>query len=191
MRKQNKNTVKKSLIGAGLGLSLMFSGCSAESESLLPETDITSEAVRNLGSVTFVQPGESRFVKNVDQNSKLAKKLIEHLPLVDHIYPNGVKDETAPEIVETPQRIRTIVSLGGSKSNYLNQDSSCDTLRIGGDLDEIRSIGVVALGGEELSTFVNWPLDENGEVAEYLYLCNFQEVEPEDGAIVFTQTEAL
>lgn len=184
MNKLFHRPLSKRIAGYGMAAAMVLSGCS-DTKAEIPETAVTAKQLSNTKGVTFVIPGQSKFVNVSDQNKEW---LTEELPLVDHMYEKGPEDDTAPVISVIPQRFRSDIVLRG-KYPELAQDAACDTLRIE-DPDTTNSIGALALGGDEHGVLLSWPMDGQGEPFDYAYLCVFKDMQPkEDGVVVFAQTE--
>jgi hypothetical protein len=179
--RESKSSKVMALSSGALALVLL-AGCGEDPAekvgSQIGQADLYGATVNTL------TPGDSIFLTVTDSDSEAAQKLIALSPNVsDHIYPHGPRDEKAPTITETPVRFRSQVVLSGSKSNYLDNDAACDTYNVSSSAG---SIGVIALGGGEHGVFVVWPNGQDQQVNQ-IEVCMFQDHEPKDGVIMFTQ----
>jgi hypothetical protein len=174
-----ENKIARGLAILSLGIMATV-GCSKEVEE--PQTDISSTEIRAIEQTTRIRPGEVKFIESIEPDSQLAIRLKEELQLVDFMYPVGPKDDTAPKIDDTPQRLKAQIMLHG-KSPEISQDAACDTIGIV-DFKKVKHIGAVSLGGEKSEVLISWPLAEDGEPSEYMYMCSFESMEPKDDGVV-------
>jgi hypothetical protein len=179
-----KNTLR--IVGAAAALVLL-SSCSSEKEAASHVGETTAADVFDTGSVTAVAPGESRFINVVSTDSKSAKMFMGDIDMTDHQYQHGWADDKAPVVGTQPIRIDAHVALSGSKSDYIDNDAGCDTLRLDFEgVDESSAyIGALALSGDTDDTaLVTWPRNADGTPSETVYAC-FAENNASDGVVLF------
>ena len=164
-------------MGIALALTAATAGCASKAEHM--DTDVKDGDIFASGKVVQVQEGESAFLSTVDPNSEFGKKYVRDIPMQDHVYPRGPKDEEAPVVVEEPSRFNVQVTLQGESSKLAN-DAACETFRVEGNP---KYIGALAIGGQENAVFISRPSDNEG----FVYVCSFQDIEPskDDGIVIF------
>ncbi len=168
-------------------------GC-AEQDANTFHGETSIDTVLTRTQPTQVRPDEAKFLKVLVQgeNPELYETLKDDLQLVDHQYRHGRTDTGAPELSERPARIDAHVALSGSRSNYIDNDAGCDTLRVYTEgLDPNNAyIGAIALSENSADkAFVAWPRNENGTLSDEAYLCFFQDEEPADGVVMFVDDQ--
>lgn len=172
----------RKLTGGLLSVSALFFGGCAETAPEVPKATIGVDEIIANAHPTLIKNGESAFVRVLSPKDVIGQNLIKQTGLVNHIYPNGPADDMAPEVGANPFRTTTRVSLGGEKTNYLNNDGACDSYPINGDPSYI---GAIAIGGNEKGVTISWPND-----SDYVYVCGFQKMEPEtDHGVVLFATD--
>jgi hypothetical protein len=156
-----------------------LTACGEEAAPTL-STSVTASDIEQYDP-THITRGESAFVRTADPSD--AQSLINSIPMVDHIYPNGPQDAKSPLISSTPSRENIQVNLSG-KSPNLDNDAACETMRIDGHPSEI---GALALGGQAGGVLISWPRQDNAQ--EFMYVCSFQEMEPgsDQGIVLYTE----
>lgn len=174
-------------------LPFVFGACAEEQ----PATTATGETeqldVFSAGNIVTVRPGESAFTSVSSPDEPATRAIINDIAITDHQYPHGWSDDQGPEVGVDPVRLDAHVALSGSKSDYIDNDIACDTLRIdidGLDAQEVY-IGALALSnGVDDKAMITWPLEEDGTPSERVYLCMAEDQEPSDGVIMFMSDRA-
>lgn len=156
-RLRNRNILRATACALALGFTSV--GC-ADDEPAQMHPGIATEAdVRNIGQVTAIKPGESRFTTVVESDAPGVPELLEDLEETDFQYPVGWQDEEAPTIGSKPVRVDAHVALSGSKSNNIDNDIACDTINIDpSSLKDGSYIAAIAISDGKDPVQVNWPL---------------------------------
>lgn len=169
----------------------LFFGCTDEQASTPATGSYEAADIYSMGEVIAVHPEEARFTNVITPNE--AQGIIEDIPMTDHQYPHQWHDDKSPVIGITPVRLDAHVALSGSKSDFIDNDAACDSLRL--DMDGLLNpdeayIGAIAISeGSEDKVQITWPLEADGTPSENIFLCMAEDAEPQDGVVLFVSDQ--
>jgi len=187
------NTLRRVGLAAALLIGVVATtACVEEQQAATSTGESTAQDIFNAGAVTRIHPGETMFVESIDSRSDQGQHIISDIPITEHQYPHGWDDEMGPIITVTPSRLDAHVALSGSKSNYIDNDVACDTVRVNSDQlnqDQV-FIGAAMISDGGDRAMIAWPTDVDGQPSDNFQLCFAQESEPSDGVVLFVSDES-